>query len=271
MAVVHSHSPAVIPYGITQVPMKPTFHMAAFLYDEPPVFEIRDVAGWTNMLITDNRLGAALADALGQNPVALMRGHGNVVVGPSVPIAVFRAIYTEVNARLQTTAIMLGGPVNYLSAEEGADARWIDQLPGAGRGRHHHQQGTRRRRPRLEPVAHKSAGQVVGQPRTIMGGRSPAMREKSLTTLVQSELRLYRSINFWWQSRWRVLGLARRAPSHCETPWSSTTSSSASKAASSGQYFGALASRSASFCGGPSMSAKRPGTNGMVRRMDPCA
>jgi len=119
MAVVHSHSPAVVPFGITQVPMKPTFHMAAFLYKVPPVFEIRDVAGWTNMLITSNRLGEALAETLGDNPVALMRGHGNVVVGPTLPIAVFRAIYTEVNARLQTTAMMLGGPITYLSPEEG--------------------------------------------------------------------------------------------------------------------------------------------------------
>jgi HCOMODA/2-hydroxy-3-carboxy-muconic semialdehyde decarboxylase len=119
MAVVHSHSPAVIPFGITQVAIKPTFHMAAFLYREPPVFEIRDVAGWTNMLITSNDLGAALAKTLGPNPVALMRGHGNVVVGPTLPIAVFRAIYTEVNARLQATAMMLGGPVTYLSPEEG--------------------------------------------------------------------------------------------------------------------------------------------------------
>src|SRR5215831_14665476 len=81
MAVVHSHSPAVIPYGITAVPMQPTFHMAAFLYDQPPVFEIRDHAGWTNMLITSNALGAALAKTLGEKSVALMRGHGNIVVG----------------------------------------------------------------------------------------------------------------------------------------------------------------------------------------------
>jgi ribulose-5-phosphate 4-epimerase/fuculose-1-phosphate aldolase len=119
MAVVHSHSPAVIPFGITPVTMRPTFHMAAFLYEEPPVFEIRDVAGWTNMLITSNALGAALAETLGSKSVALMRGHGNVVVGPNLPIAVFRAIYTEVNARLQTTALALGGPVNYLSPQEG--------------------------------------------------------------------------------------------------------------------------------------------------------
>ena len=121
MAVVHSHSPAVIPYGITDVPMRPTFHMAAFLYDQPPVFEIRDVAGWTNMLITSNELGTALANTLADKSVCLMRGHGNVVVGPTLPIAVFRAIYTEVNARLQTTAITLagGGPINYLAPEEG--------------------------------------------------------------------------------------------------------------------------------------------------------
>src|SRR5262249_34890451 len=119
MAVVHSHSPAVIPFGITPVTMRPTFHMAAFLYREPPVFEIRDVAGWTNMLITSNELGAALADTLADNPVALMRGHGNVVVGPTLPIAVFRAIYTEVNARLQAPAITPGGPVNSLTPEEG--------------------------------------------------------------------------------------------------------------------------------------------------------
>jgi ribulose-5-phosphate 4-epimerase/fuculose-1-phosphate aldolase len=118
-AVVHSHSPAVVPYGITQVKMQPTFHMAAFLYEEPPVFEIRDHAGWTNMLITSNELGTALAETLREKSVALMRGHGNIVVGATLPIAVFRAIYTEVNARLQTTAITLGGPINYLSPEEG--------------------------------------------------------------------------------------------------------------------------------------------------------
>jgi ribulose-5-phosphate 4-epimerase/fuculose-1-phosphate aldolase len=119
MAVVHSHSPTVIPFGITQVKLRPTFHMAAFLYQEPPVFEIREHAGWTNMLITNNELGTALARTLGDKPVALMRGHGNVVVGPTLPIAVFRAIYTEVNARLQTIAITLGGPINYLAPEEG--------------------------------------------------------------------------------------------------------------------------------------------------------
>ena len=63
-------------------------------------------------------LGRALAQTLGPHPVALMRGHGAVVVGPDLPHAVFRSVYTEVNARLQAQAMTLGRPVKYLDAEE---------------------------------------------------------------------------------------------------------------------------------------------------------
>jgi ribulose-5-phosphate 4-epimerase/fuculose-1-phosphate aldolase len=49
-----------------------------------------------------------------------MRGHGSVAVGPSLPLAVFRAVYTEVNAKLQAQALGIGGPVTYLEPEEGA-------------------------------------------------------------------------------------------------------------------------------------------------------
>lgn len=71
------------------------------------------------MLIRDPALGAALAKTLGSAPVALMRGHGNVVVGRSIKEAVFRAIYTEVNARLESEALRLGeGQVVFLNEEE---------------------------------------------------------------------------------------------------------------------------------------------------------
>src|SRR6267143_5691140 len=119
-AVIHSHSPAVIPFGITNVPMRPVFHTAAFLAVGVPVFEIRDAGGMANMLGRNGALAKALATTLGDKPVALMRGHGNVVVGPNVKRATIRAVYTEVNARLQTIALGLGGPINYVSAEEGA-------------------------------------------------------------------------------------------------------------------------------------------------------
>src|SRR5262245_5464010 len=111
-AVVHSHSPAVIPFGVTQVPMRPIMHTGSFLYVGVPVWEIREAGGATDMLVRSAALGRSLAEKLGDKPVALMRGHGDVVVGPTVQRAVTRAIYTEVNARLQTIAISLGGPIS---------------------------------------------------------------------------------------------------------------------------------------------------------------
>jgi HCOMODA/2-hydroxy-3-carboxy-muconic semialdehyde decarboxylase len=121
-AVIHSHSPAVIPFGVTQAPMRPVAHVASFLWVGVPVWDSRDVAdpASAGMLVRNAALGRSLASRLGDKPVALMRGHGNVVVGPDVQIAVRRAIYTEVNARLQAAAIAIGGPINYISAEEGA-------------------------------------------------------------------------------------------------------------------------------------------------------
>ena len=118
-SVVHSHSPAVIPFGVSQVPLRALFTNAGFLASGVPVFEIRKYGGMTNLLVRNVELGKALADTLGDKPVALMRGHGNVVVGPSVQVAVYRAVYTEINARLQLQAIGLGGPITFLEKEEG--------------------------------------------------------------------------------------------------------------------------------------------------------
>lgn len=117
-AVVHSHSPAVIPYGVTDQPLKPVCHMAAFLRQDVPVFEIRDVEGDNNsLLIVKNSTGAALAKTMGDSAVVLMRGHGNAVVAGSLKLAVYRAIYTELNARIQAESLRMG-KVNYLTARE---------------------------------------------------------------------------------------------------------------------------------------------------------
>ncbi len=123
MAVVHSHSPSVIPFAATGVPLRPLYHMSAFLWPGVPVFDIRAAAGeMTDMLVRTAALGRALAQALGARPVALMRGHGNVVVGASLPEVVFRAVYTEVNARLQSQAMALSANVVYLDPEEAKKA-----------------------------------------------------------------------------------------------------------------------------------------------------
>lgn len=122
-AVVHSHSPSVIPYGITGTPLRPVFHMSGFLgASAPPVFEIRDAGGpATDLLIRDRNLGAALAKTLGPAAFALMRGHGSVAVGSSVRQVVYRAIYAEVNARLQSEASRLGA-ITFLNEQEAASA-----------------------------------------------------------------------------------------------------------------------------------------------------
>ena len=125
-AVIHSHSPTLVPFGISSHPLKPVFHMSGFLAVGVPVWDIREaVGGPSNMLVTSIALGKHLAVALGDKPVALMRGHGNLVVGPNLKIAVYRAVYTEVNARLQLQAQGLGGQLNFLTPQEGNMAEAI--------------------------------------------------------------------------------------------------------------------------------------------------
>jgi HCOMODA/2-hydroxy-3-carboxy-muconic semialdehyde decarboxylase len=124
-AVVHGHSPAVIPFGVTGVPLRPLIHMAGFLGQTTPVFEIRQASGPDNgMLVQDIETGSALAKSLGASPVVLMRGHGMAVVGPSVRHAVFRAIYTQLNAQVQMDAMRLGTPI-FMNATE---ARKVDEV-----------------------------------------------------------------------------------------------------------------------------------------------
>jgi ribulose-5-phosphate 4-epimerase/fuculose-1-phosphate aldolase len=131
-AIVHSHSPGVIPFGATRTPLRPIFHMCGFLGEGAASFEIRDVAGETDLLISNGPLGAALAATLGVQSVVLMRGHGSTVVGSSLEQTVYRAIYAEVNARLQLQATQLG-EVTYLTAQEAKLAAKMNesQLPRA--------------------------------------------------------------------------------------------------------------------------------------------
>jgi len=122
MSVVHTHSPGVIPFTVSQVPLRAMYHNPAFLAAGAPVWDIRKDFGETDMLVRDAARGKSLAQTLGDKAVVLMRGHGDVAVGPSVRVAVFRAYYTDVNARLQSQAMALGGEVNYLTLGEGAKA-----------------------------------------------------------------------------------------------------------------------------------------------------
>jgi len=117
-AVVHCHAASLIPFGVSTVPLRAVYHMAAFIGDGVPVFDIREAGGTTDMLVSDRDRGRPLARTLSNRAVVLMRGHGAVIVGSSIPIAVGRSIYLDLNARLQAQAVALGGPITYLDPGE---------------------------------------------------------------------------------------------------------------------------------------------------------
>jgi HCOMODA/2-hydroxy-3-carboxy-muconic semialdehyde decarboxylase len=119
-AVVHSHSPTVVPFTVTRARLRPLLHNAGFLGLGVPLFEIRKSVGdGTDLMILTPNLGKDLAKKLGPDAaVVLMRGHGDSVVAPSLPNAVFRAYYTEINARQQLQAITIGGPINFMTKAE---------------------------------------------------------------------------------------------------------------------------------------------------------
>jgi len=120
-AVVHNHSPSVVPFSVTGAKMRGLFHMAAFVGDGLPNFEIRKAQKGTDLLVKTPYLGRALAKTLGGAPAALMRGHGSVTVGETLPRAVGRSVYLEMSAQMQLQAMLLagrGGKIAYLDKAE---------------------------------------------------------------------------------------------------------------------------------------------------------
>jgi ribulose-5-phosphate 4-epimerase/fuculose-1-phosphate aldolase len=122
-AVVHNHSPSIIPFGITSESLRPIFHMAAFVGQGVPTFEIRDAEKGTDLLVKTPYLGKALAKTLGACPAALMRGHGAVVVGENLPRALGRSVYLEISAKLQMQAMMIAGPKGKIACLDDSEVK----------------------------------------------------------------------------------------------------------------------------------------------------
>ena len=116
-AIVHTHSPALIPFGTSRTPLQPLYHMCGFLHGGAPVFDIREKYGMTDLLITSSLHGRSLADSLSKSSIVLMRGHGATVVGSSIQEVVFRSVYATTNAQMQPVAMQFGNPC-FLSSEE---------------------------------------------------------------------------------------------------------------------------------------------------------
>jgi len=119
VAIIHAHTPSVVPFTVSSVPLRAIAHSGGFLAEGLPNFEIREAGGMTDMLVSNAAFGRALAEKLGDKPAILMRGHGFAATGKSLPYVVGRSIYIGVAAKLQAEAIALGGTVVYLDPEEG--------------------------------------------------------------------------------------------------------------------------------------------------------
>lgn len=116
-AVVHNHSHAIIPFSVTDTPLRPLMHVTGVIGSHVPVWDIEENFGGTSLLVTSMEQGRDLANKMGSANVILMRGHGCAIGAANIRAAVLTAIYTQVNAKLQLQAMPLGN-VKYLSAEE---------------------------------------------------------------------------------------------------------------------------------------------------------
>jgi ribulose-5-phosphate 4-epimerase/fuculose-1-phosphate aldolase len=127
MSIVHCHTASLIPFGISDAPLRPVYHNSSFVGEGVPVFDIHEAAGDTDMLVSSAALGRALAKSLADKPAVLMRGHGAVVVAKNLHDAVARAVYLDVNARVQAEAMRLGPNVHYLNPGEVAKRGSADE------------------------------------------------------------------------------------------------------------------------------------------------
>ncbi|MBN9552806.1 MAG: class II aldolase/adducin family protein [Alphaproteobacteria bacterium] len=153
-AIVHSHSHAIVPLSVVGgMRLKALFHMAGFVGQGAPVFEIRETGGEaTDLLISSSRLGSALAEKFDASDIVLMRGHGSTVVGGSLQQVVYRAVYAEINARYQLEASRLGEVVYLTEGESRAAVRnvegqmqrpwdlWVEQAKARHTGNKHGRQ-----------------------------------------------------------------------------------------------------------------------------------
>ena len=143
-SVVHSHARSVIPFGISDIPFEPTYHMTGFMGETLSVFDIADYYqpnDTQNMLINKLRFGGALADMFStaahnvtknntqpDYTLVLQRGHGFATVATSIEQAVYRAVYTTWNAEVLATAVEVQEAIGrtpsslkYLTAREAGD------------------------------------------------------------------------------------------------------------------------------------------------------
>jgi ribulose-5-phosphate 4-epimerase/fuculose-1-phosphate aldolase len=119
-AITRVHARAANIFSVTDRRLEPVHNHGSFFTGGVPVFYKPD-------LITTQKLGEEVVQALGGNPAVLLRGNGQVTVGRTIPEAVMMAIYLEEAAEILYGALQIGTPVP-LTADESAK-RQVEALP----------------------------------------------------------------------------------------------------------------------------------------------
>lgn len=129
-AVSHHHARSVIPFTVTDTPLKPVFHMASVAGTDIPVWDSQEEFGDTNMLVDSLPMGQSLAKALGGGRVALLRGHGAVCAAQDLRAICMVSIYLKENADLILKTLPLGEPRYLAPGEiEKAGAMLLSDMP----------------------------------------------------------------------------------------------------------------------------------------------
>jgi len=119
-AITRIHARVANMFSVTDRKLKPVHNHGSFFSGGVPVFHTPD-------LITNEKLGAAVAQTVGEKPAVLLRGNGQVTVGRTIPEAVMMAIYLEEAAEILFGALQIGKPIP-LTAHESAQ-RQVEALP----------------------------------------------------------------------------------------------------------------------------------------------
>ena len=99
-AITRIHARVANIFSVTDRRLEPVHNHGSFFAGGVPVFATPD-------LISNEKLGTAVGEALGDRPAILLRGNGQVTVGRTIPEAIMMAIYLE-----EAAEVLFGGPAN---------------------------------------------------------------------------------------------------------------------------------------------------------------
>jgi ribulose-5-phosphate 4-epimerase/fuculose-1-phosphate aldolase len=119
-AITRIHARVANMFSVTERKLEPVHNHGSFFTGGVPVFDKPD-------LITTQKFGEEVAQALGDGPALLLRGNGQVTVGRTIPEAVMMAIYLEEAAEILYGALQIGTPIS-LTPDESAK-RQVEALP----------------------------------------------------------------------------------------------------------------------------------------------